>query len=189
MPVGLLLADITTVNPLPSVRRFDIREWRAYRDIRLRALGDSPNAFSSTLDLEQSRSDDDWAKRLAAGATSRWNLPLVAEHENELVGLAWGRINPAEPETAYIFQMWVAPRCRELGLGAMLLDALLNWAREAGAQIVKLGVTCGDSPARRLYAQAGFVPAGDPEPLRPGADVLAQPMRLELRRGAASPKG
>jgi GNAT superfamily N-acetyltransferase len=171
---------------LPTVRRFDAQEWRAYRDIRLRALRDSPNAFGSTLEYEQARSDDDWSTRLADGATSPWNLPLTAERENELVGLAWGRIDPAEPETAYVFQMWVAPRCRGLGLGARLLDALLKWARETGAQSVRLGVTCGDSPARRLYARAGFVPAGDPKPLRPGADVFGQPMRLELRRGAAS---
>ena len=167
-----------------SVRRFHAQEWHAYRDIRLRALRDSPDAFGSTFDLERQRSDDDWTTRLASGATSPWNLALAAEYENELVGLAWGRIDPADPETADVFQMWVAPHRRGLGLGSMLLDALIKWARESGVRRVRLGVTCGDSSAQRLYARAGFLPIGDPEPLRPGTTVFAQPMCLQLRRDA-----
>ena len=165
---------------MPSVRKLRAHEWREYRDLRLRALADSPDAFGSALAFEQPRSDAEWADRLASGATSAWNLPLVAVEGNQLVGLAWGRIDPSVPETAHVFQMWVAPRSRGLGCGSMLLDGLVHWARGAKARRVVLGVTCGNTPARRLYERAGFRPAGDPSPLRPGSTLLSQPMRLEL---------
>ena len=76
--------------------------------------------------------------------------------------------------------MWVAPESRGSGCGAMLLDAIVAWAREARARSVALGVTRGDTPAWRLYTRAGFEPVGDPVPLRSGSPLLAQPMRLEL---------
>jgi hypothetical protein len=37
---------------------------------------------------------------------------------------------------------------------------------------------------RCASARAGFEPVGEPEPLRPGSELLAQPMRLKLRSGA-----
>jgi len=163
-----------------SVRRLAADAWRAYRDVRLRALGDAPDAFGSTLEAERQRPDAHWAERLAAGAASAWDCPLVAQAGDALVGLVWGTIDPREPATAHVIQMWVAPESRGLGCGAMLLDAVVAWAREAGARRVLLRVTRGDTPAVRLYARAGFVPDGEPEPLRPGSAVLAQLMRLEL---------
>lgn len=165
---------------MPAIRRLRTDEWRAYRDVRLRALGDSPNAFGSTLAVEQTKPDEYWVERLSAGATSQWNLPMVADTGDELVGLAWGWIDPLLPETAHVFQMWVAPQSRGLGCASMLLNALVTWAREASVQAVVLRVTCGDTPATRLYTRAGFKPAGNLEPLRPGSTVLAQPMRLDL---------
>lgn len=165
---------------MPAVRRLRPEDWRQYRDLRLRALGDAPDAFGSVLDVERQRPDAEWAERLASGADPRWNLPLVAEDGDALVGLAWGRIHPEKPETAHVFQMWVAPEARGRGCGAMLLDAVVAWAREAKARSVVLSVTCGDTPARRLYTRAGFEPAGGPEALRAGSSLLAQPMRLEL---------
>ena len=165
---------------MPSVRRLGAHEWREYRELRLRALGDAPDAFGSTLDHEQGRSDTYWADRLFSAVASAWNLPLVAEQGDELIGLVWGRIDPLEPAVAHVFQMWVAPEWRGAGVGAMLLDAVVAWARDAKVQRLLLRVTCGDTAATRLYSRIGFTPAGDPEPLRPGSTVLARPMRLDV---------
>ena len=165
---------------MPSVRRLQAHEWRAYRDLRLRALADSPDAFGSTLESARERPDAEWAERLAEGAASRWELPLVAEEGDALAGMAWGIIDPLAPDTAHVIQMWAAPEFRGLGCGAMLLDAAVRWAREADARRVLLNVTVGGKSARRLYERAGFVPHGEPVPLRRGSSILAQPMRLEL---------
>ena len=109
------------------------------------------------------------------------DLPLVAEVGRELIGLAWGRIEISSLDVAHLYQMWVAPGYRRLGAGRMLLEAVIGWAKAANACYLALAVTCGDSAARRLYERAGFQPPGDPEPLRPGSELLAQPMRLTLR--------
>jgi ribosomal protein S18 acetylase RimI-like enzyme len=173
----------------PSVRRFAPHEWRRYRDLRLRALADSPDAFGSTLARERDRSDQEWAARLASDSGASENasdpdrpraLPLVAEFGAELVGLAWGLIDPSEPEVAHVYQMWVAPKGRRMGAARMLLDEIISWASRENARRVVLGVTCGNTPATRLYARAGFEPVGEPSPIRPDASVLGQEMQLTL---------
>src|SRR5882724_11016768 len=93
-----------------------------HRDLRLRALADSPDAFGSTLAQEGVRPDTDWAHRLASSADARVNLPLVAEMRGELVGLAWGRIDMSDPDVAALYQMWVAPTYRGRGVGRKLLE-------------------------------------------------------------------
>lgn len=171
----------------PSIRRFAPHEWRTYRDLRLRSLAESPDAFGSTLERESAWQDTEWARRLEAGARSSTDLSLMAQVGEEAVGLAWGWIRDTDPEVAHLFQVWVAPEYRGRGIARMLIDAVTAWAREAGARRMALDVTCGDSAAMRLYRRAGFRPCGDPQPLRPGSTLLKQPMRLALSPDAGTP--
>lgn len=164
-----------------TVRRFAADEWRAYRELRLGALRESPDAFASTFDREAGFTDILWASRLAAGAASERDLPVVAELDGELVGLAWARIDEHDPSLVHVHQVWVAPHGRGHGAGSALVDAVCTWARSAGAEQVELCVTCGNSPARRLYERAGFIPVGDPQALRVEGPLLAQSMCLTLR--------
>lgn len=169
---------------VPSLRTCAADDWRLYRDLRLRALADSPDAFGSTLAAEAGRPEAEWARRLASSADARVSLPLVAELSGELIGLAWGRIDASAPDVAALYQMWVAPTHRGRGVGQKLLEAVIAWATAQNAAFLELGVTCGDSPARRLYERAGFKPLGEPQPLRPGSTLLAQLMRLALKNAA-----
>jgi len=159
-------------------------DWSLYRQLRLAALAESPNAFGSTLELEQSRTAEEWSRRLSAAASSGGDLPLLALVENIVSGLAWAKRDSSSPSVVNLFQMWVAPERRGAGVGSALLRESIAWAKRLGAESMCLGVTCGDSPAMRLYSRAGFVPFGATEPLRPGSALLAQNMRLALRESA-----
>jgi ribosomal protein S18 acetylase RimI-like enzyme len=164
--------------PTLSVRALAPDEWRTYKDVRLRALGDSPDAFGRTLVEEEERADTDWADRVKSAADRRWNLPLLAEADSKPIGLAWARIETSAPDVANLYQMWVEPSYRRLGVGRLLLDEVIKWAEAANVRCVALSVTCADSPATRLYRRTGFEPVGEPQPLRSGSALLAQPMQL-----------
>jgi GNAT superfamily N-acetyltransferase len=182
-----LRGDMVEQEPMintPVIRAFAPHEWGTYKDLRLRALADSPDAFGGTLAQEKDRSDTEWSNRLASGVESRWDLPLVAELGKEPIGLAWGRIETSNLDVLNLYQMWVAPNSRAIGAGQMLLEAVITWAGAMNMSYLALVVTCGDSPAMRLYVRAGFEPVGEPEPLRPGSEIMAQPMRLALRTAA-----
>jgi GNAT superfamily N-acetyltransferase len=168
-----------------TVRRFTPDEWRLYRDLRLRALQDAPDAFGSTYEHECQRTDSDWRTRLERGAASARDLPLVAEVDGEPTGLAWARLSDEEAGVAHLYQMWVAPESRGQGVGRALLDAAVEWARTAGAHALMLNVTIGNSPAVHLYERAGFVPVGDPGPLRPGSALQSRSLRRALLVGSS----
>lgn len=162
------------------MRALFAHEWPLYRSLRLRALGDAPTAFCSTLAEEAARTDADWAWRLNIGATSGRDRPLVAELAGSPVGLAWAKADAGDASLVNLFQMWVAPEARGHGVAAALLDAAVLWARGTGARTLQLGVVCGNDPARRLYERAGFRDAGAAEPQRPGSSRMEQKMRLRL---------
>jgi ribosomal protein S18 acetylase RimI-like enzyme len=163
-----------------TVRMLAAHEWPLYRALRLRALGDAPAAFGSTLAEEAARTDADWAWRLNLGASSGRDRPLVAELGGTAAGLAWAKADAADPALVNLFQMWVAPEARGHGVAAALLDAALAWARARDARAMQLGVVCGNEGALRLYERAGFYPVGEPEPQRPGSSRMEQSMRLDL---------
>lgn len=119
------------------------------------------------------------------GCSSGIDLPLLAELAGKSAGLAWARIDDTAKEIATLYQMWVAPECRRRGAGRALFSAAVAWAKDMGAKSMTLKVTCGDSPALRLYTAAGFMPTGSIEPLRPGASLMSQRMVLTLQGNAA----
>ena len=161
------------------MRIFRAFEWKVYRDLRLCALKDSPNAFATTWEHAQTHSDAHWQSRLVDIAPDT-DLALVCEVDGAPGGLAWGRIEPDKLTDAYLYQMWVAPEYRGLGAGKLLLSSVIDWARRQRAERVLLGVTCGDSSARTLYVSAGFDPVGEPQPIRRGSALLAQEMMLTI---------
>jgi ribosomal protein S18 acetylase RimI-like enzyme len=132
------------------------------------------------LALELLRADTEWTERVKISATSGNDCALFAEIEGVPSGLVWAKADVSDPHTINIFQMWVAPEARGHGLGGALLNAAIHWARQYGAHFAKLGVSCGDTPAFRLYKRAGFRDIGAKEPIREGSEVLAQTMVLSL---------
>jgi ribosomal protein S18 acetylase RimI-like enzyme len=173
------------MEPTLLIRPFAAHEWRTYRVLRLAALEDSPDAFGRTLAEEEHRAEAEWASRLQSGSDHAWSWPLVAEIGAEPVGLVWSRIDSSRSDVATVYQMWVAPHRRRCGIGRALLEETIAWARARNVRHLLLSVTCGDTPALRLYQRLGFRPVGDPQPLRPGSDLLAQPMDLALGEDAS----
>lgn len=171
---------MNVLHASPLVRALYPDEWATYRDLRLRSLADSPDAFYSTLESESARSPEDWAARLATAAVSGKDCPLVAELDGKPAGLVWAKMDGINPALVHLYQMWVAPECRGRGVAQRLLDTALSWVRERGARFVELDVTVGNSAAARLYQRAGFRAVNAPAPMRAGSDLMLQPMRLVL---------
>jgi ribosomal protein S18 acetylase RimI-like enzyme len=146
----------------PTVRRLAAHEADLLRDVRLRALGDAPMAFGSTLAREQGYAPEKWQRWAAESATGERQAFFIAE---PAAGMATGVIDSEDPALAHLYAMWVAPGARRTGVGRALVDAVVAWATARGAERLMTSVTEGNAAAAALYAAAGFCDTGRREPL------------------------
>ena len=151
-------------------------DWRRYRDIRLRALQDTPDAFASTYADESGFSEQKWRERLSGAAVT-----FLAENDGTDVGMATGAPYVGKSGTVGLFGMWVAPSARRLGCGVALVGAVVGWACETGFGQVALDVADQNAAAIALYRRAGFNASGATGALPPPrSHVTEHEMVLKL---------
>ena len=159
-----------------DIREIDPDQWERLRDIRLRALAEAPSAFGSSLAREKGRTEADWRRWLG----SRDGVLLVCIDQEAWVGIAGTYVEPEHPDVVWVVSMWVGPEARRRGVGRLLLDACVQWARERPAAEARLWVTLGNQPARTLYEAAGFAPTGVTQPLPSDPSVQEEELSLRL---------
>jgi len=108
---------------------------------------------------------------------------VVATGADRLVGYAGLFVAGSDAD---VLTVAVASDVQGAGLGARLLDELLDEARRRDCSRVTLEVRADNAPAQALYARRGFVGIGTRRGYYPpdGADALV--MQLRLVRGDAT---
>ncbi len=148
---------------MPSLHRITPSLASSYKEVRLRALQDTPSAFGSTYARESQFSAADWHQRAANLCTPR-SIGYLAHHNNDYCGIAVSFLNQQDPQHAELMSMWVAPDHRRTGAGRLLVDAIESWARTCGAHTFQLMVTSSNLAAISFYQRLGFIRTGRTEP-------------------------
>jgi ribosomal protein S18 acetylase RimI-like enzyme len=150
-----------------------------YKTIRLRALLDSPTAFSSTYAQESQRSDDEWLQRARL-----WSSPpctgYLAFEEDTPCGLVACFGEAHNTEFATVISMWVDSAYRRTGAGTALIEALKSWAFARGLCELRLMVTSVNTSALRFYERLGFHMTGKTEPYPNDPAIIEHEMALRL---------
>ncbi len=171
-------------------------DWERVRVLRLAALADSPDVFSSTLAREEAFDEEAWRARLAgptsfvaeAGLQNIWlDMPapnqavtFIAESAGEDVGMATILVVD-EPDTALVVGVWVSPSARGQGVAHQLFGEMIARARDQGLARVTLDVGDANTSAQRLYADLGFRPTGKRGSLpEPRTHILEHELELLL---------
>ncbi len=77
--------------------------------------------------------------------------------------------------------MWVAPHARGQGIGAALIDAVIDWGKAAGYKRLILDISDSNDFAITLYTHKGFKPTGATGHLPPPREhILEHEMALDL---------
>jgi GNAT superfamily N-acetyltransferase len=150
------------------VRAATMEEWHVLRDIRLDALRDAPDAFLSTYAEQVASAESDWRRRISRGCTFFAYIPEV--NGTEPVGLVGGFFG--KPAMVELVSLWVRPQARGLGVGGVLLDAVITWASARNATSVHLWLMEANEHARALYLRCGFSATGERQPLPSNPDLM-----------------
>ena len=154
----------------PRIRRLGSDDAAAYQALRLRALREHPEAFTSSFEEELGRPLT-WAQaRLRPDSQRPHDVFLGAFQGAVLLGMVGlqGRYRPKERHNATVVGMYVAPEAAGTGLGRRLMQALLDDARALPALArLDLTVTEGNAAAQGLYTRFGFTVFGiQPDAIR-----------------------
>ena len=137
-----------------TVEKANPDEWERVREIRIRALTDSPDAFGSTLEREERFEEIDWRNRLNQEGVATFIATLGKGQD---IGLVTGA--PYD-EVAGLFSMWVSPEARGTGVGKQLVEVVVDWAASEGFPRILLDVADHNVAAIALYKSIGFQRTG-----------------------------
>jgi ribosomal protein S18 acetylase RimI-like enzyme len=138
------------------IRRLIEADLDALWALRLRALGDNPEAFSSTYDAVIARGPQWLGHRLRDEASHFFYLGAF---HPALIGMVGFMREPGSKEEhkGTLISMYVAPEQRGQGVGKALVQELIARARLlAGLEQIHLTVNTTAQPAQALYRSQGF---------------------------------
>jgi len=137
-----------------QVRRFD-DDFSHAAALRWRWTVDEMHAESRLNADEFARAFTEWAR-----AHADTHTVFVAFRDSDAVGMTWVALAPRIPspgsldrKNAEVMSVYVVPEARGLGIGALLVDAAITWARQAGAEHA---IVHSSKAAISLYEGAGF---------------------------------
>jgi GNAT superfamily N-acetyltransferase len=89
-------------------------------------------------------------------------LLAVARQEEDVVGHLVGKLVGPDAlrlvRVAVLESMRVRPDLRGHGIGALLVEEFIRWARRSGAELASVTAYAANDGARRFYARHGFAP-------------------------------
>jgi GNAT superfamily N-acetyltransferase len=153
--------DLTTL-PGTAIRRLhsvDDAQIEALADLLIDSL-DGGAGVSFLHPLAPAKAQAFW-RRVAAGVVAGERALLVAEDDSGIVGTVQLVLDQPEnqPHRADLSKMLVHRRARRRGLGAALMRAAEQLARDCGKTLLVLDTNEG-SDAERLYANMGWIRVG-----------------------------
>jgi len=131
-----------------------------FKEIRLKALKDSPDAYGSTYEASIQRTESSWLEQLATTTSGDLRNTQFAFDGDNCIGIA-ALYREADAPAGAIIMMWVAPEYRGTAAASTLVQSLLDWAKKAGHDSVSLSVTDTNDRAIQFYKNCGFELTGE----------------------------
>lgn len=137
------------------IRQLNKDDAAVFKSIRHAGLVSDPGAFSSTIEIEQSFSVEDYAARLENNTVFAVFTP-----DGSLAAVAGFRqMGGNSAHRGEVWGVYVSPDHRGKGLGRQMMEALLEYAR-ARVEIVELAANNSNAASVALYRSLGFKSQG-----------------------------
>lgn len=137
------------------MKRLTPADAEAYREIRLEALKNYPEAFAASFEEEKRSSADKYKNRFQ----SDQSFTFGAFANGQLIGMVTLLLNskPKIKHKAMILAMYVTPGNRQAGVGKRLVTTAIEQAKTLDdIEQLQLSVVTSNDAARNFYASLGF---------------------------------
>lgn len=130
------------------------------KTLRLRALKDSPFAFSQTWEETIGLDDEYWSLITQSMVEPNKQRMFIARDEHEYIASLYALLDANDKAAGRIGGMWVDSCKRGKGVGRKLFLSVKSWAESLALKRIKLWVEDTDDSARLFYARLGFLETG-----------------------------
>lgn len=167
-----------------SVRSLSEDDWQAFRETRLAALEESPEAFVAKAAEEEAFPEGEWRSRMNRSHR------LLAEVDGVPAGIASVGESPDADSAgvAQLFGLWVRPASRGSGIASALVRAGADTARDNGKTHLAYWVGTDNGRAVAFASGFGFRPTDSRRPMRvvsrdDGEEEICMILPLGVDRG------
>ena len=123
-------------------------DWEKLRDIRLRAVTESPQAFGDTVEKTKAQTEEVWRKWIANSHI------YIIDDNNKSVSAATFR---QDIDGVWeINAVWTDPSYRNKGLSRKIFEQIFFDAKMMSIDVIRLDVNSIQSAAVTLYESLGF---------------------------------
>lgn len=138
----------------------------AFRNLRLEALKNHPEAFGADYESNLLLPIEHWEERVRPNPDPSKDITFVAIAGETFVGMTGiYRDNTAKMRhNGHIWGVYVPADWRGLRIADQLIEACIAWAQQHEIRLVRLAVITSNAAAIRCYVRCGFTVYGvDPE--------------------------
>jgi L-amino acid N-acyltransferase YncA len=175
LELGVRLLDTLATRPSAELRPLEPEDWRVVADIYWDGMRDGLATFETEVP-----SWEEWDR------SHLRHHRLVAEILGEVVGFA--ALAPASGRRCYAGvaenSVYVARSARGLGIGRMLLEAVIDGAEEAGIWTIQTSIFPENRASLALHERCGFRVVGTRERIAKRDGVWRDTVFLERRSEA-----
>jgi ribosomal protein S18 acetylase RimI-like enzyme len=135
-----------------------ISDWKDFKEIRLAALKEEPQAFGSSYAKEAAYPNSRWQERLRDDESKK-GIYLFAKLEGKVIGMVMGG-RTDEDKNAHLAHIWgtyVDSTTRRNGVGKELMQRVIEeLSKDVDVQRIRVIVNAEQKPAVKLYESLGF---------------------------------
>jgi GNAT superfamily N-acetyltransferase len=142
-----------------SCNQLHADEWTRLRDIRLKSLLDSPQAFGGTYENEKLFNEQDWRSQFQ---TLTYIISSVDGLDAGIMSIE--NLAGDFGATCWVGGCWSDPNFRGTGLIRAMFNYLDQEAKSRDWLVQGLGVWVDNESAISAYEKLGFVGMGEPQP-------------------------
>ena len=154
-----------------TYRRIEEGEMNRYREVRLKALKNAPEAFGTSYTEAIQRSDARWQHQADTSAMGADRATFFALDGDRVIGLA-ALYRVADSTRGEMIQVWVDPAFRGGLVIVRLLDRLYQWARANRYDRIEAEVRSNNVRATHFYLRHGFEAWRGQEVIQLAIDVV-----------------
>lgn len=169
---------MNTIDDTTTIRRLTEQDVNLFREVRLKALKDSPDSFDQKHEEELAKPLEYWQELLDKVSPSSENIAFVLFDDEESIGVVYG-FNKGEKRGG-LGGLWIDPNYRKRGFATTLINKVITWAKNEELERLTLWNTEGHEGSEKLYRKIGFQPTGRKKPLELNPSVHIEEFELPL---------